>query len=367
MVTQHQLGGLLEGIHGTPAERIADWTDHDLILYGAGSGYDTFNSFVLAKYSWLPTKILDQRFSGSTEFRGIPAGDLSSLTDNNQQTSDAVVIITLGKPALATALKQTFRELGYQNVFWAFDFFEYSLHHTPISTMNSLEKLLRNESSNIKQAYQLMSDEESQTLFRKILATYARSEIITLPSRPIDEQYFAEDILHKGFSCFIDCGAYTGDTIDEMVKRGVSPQTVACFEPDPENYARLTANPNLKKASRVETFPCALGASESVLSLSSNNTNSSVVAGGDIQIRSVAIDDVIGDLAPTYIKMDIEGAEPEALIGAQQTIHRHHPDLAISIYHLVDHLWRLPLLISSMGSGYRLYLIHLRDRAVRQL
>jgi hypothetical protein len=62
------------------------------------------------------------------------------------------------------------------------------------------------------------------------------------------------------------------------------------------------------------------------------------------------------NFGPTYMNMDVEGCELEAIHGASHTIKRYKPDLAICVYHKVDHLWRLPLLISSMSSDYRFYL-----------
>ena len=60
--------------------------------------------------------------------------------------------------------------------------------------------------------------------------------------------------------------------------------------------------------------------------------------------------------APTFIKMDIEGAEKEALIGAEQIIRCHKPKLAICVYHKPEDIYVLPELINSFREDYRFYL-----------
>lgn len=59
---------------------------------------------------------------------------------------------------------------------------------------------------------------------------------------------------------------------------------------------------------------------------------------------------------PSFIKMDIEGAELDALIGARHSIEKDLPVLAISAYHQPDHVWRIPLLIQSFSDQYRFFL-----------
>jgi hypothetical protein len=73
-------------------------------------------------------------------------------------------------------------------------------------------------------------------------------------------------------------------------------------------------------------------------------------------VQCVAIDQCISDFKPTYIKMDIEGAEYDALLGAKDTICTWKPNLAICLYHKPTDLYRIPLLISSWGLGYKFYL-----------
>jgi hypothetical protein len=59
---------------------------------------------------------------------------------------------------------------------------------------------------------------------------------------------------------------------------------------------------------------------------------------------------------PTFIKMDIEGAEPRALAGACETIRKHAPFLAICVYHELEHLWQIPLAIKAIREDYQIFL-----------
>jgi hypothetical protein len=70
----------------------------------------------------------------------------------------------------------------------------------------------------------------------------------------------------------------------------------------------------------------------------------------------VSLDDILPDFIPTFIKMDIEGAEIEAIKGARYTISKFKPDLAIAVYHKIEHLWEVPLLIKSLKNNYKFYL-----------
>lgn len=66
-------------------------------------------------------------------------------------------------------------------------------------------------------------------------------------------------------------------------------------------------------------------------------------------------------MIPTYIKMDIEGAETEAIIGAERTIRNYKPKLAICLYHKAEDIFMIPLLIHKINSSYRMYIRHYSD------
>jgi hypothetical protein len=79
---------------------------------------------------------------------------------------------------------------------------------------------------------------------------------------------------------------------------------------------------------------------------------------GNHRIQVNSIDKIAQDRKVDFIKMDIEGAEKEAILGASQTIKKHCPILAISIYHKSCDFWELPLLIKEIQPAYKFYLRH---------
>jgi hypothetical protein len=90
--------------------------------------------------------------------------------------------------------------------------------------------------------------------------------------------------------------------------------------------------------------------------VSTGTVASRVTELGEIEMDCVCIDQETFDSLPSFIKMDIEGAEIDALNGARKTIQRAQPILAICVYHKPDHLWSIPLLISTFSDNYRFFL-----------
>ncbi len=75
-------------------------------------------------------------------------------------------------------------------------------------------------------------------------------------------------------------------------------------------------------------------------------------------IEATSIDESVSGDKVTFIKLDVEGAEYEALVGAKNTITKHHPRMAISIYHKPEDIFTLPELIMEMEPDYKFYLRH---------
>jgi len=178
----------------------------------------------------------------------------------------------------------------------------------------------------------------------------------------IEESYFPDRIFHLSpQEAFVDCGAFDGDTIRSIVaRRGADFQHIVAIEPDPGTFQTLRAySAGLPDEiqNKITFHQCAVGAERGVVRFEdSGSLGSRVSDDGQVTIDSIPISDIVGSLPVSYIKMDIEGAEFDALVGAQRVIERDRPLLAICVYHRQDDLWRLPLLMKKMLPDHRFYL-----------
>jgi FkbM family methyltransferase len=177
--------------------------------------------------------------------------------------------------------------------------------------------------------------------------------------------YFPDDIYRLSpHEMLVDCGAFNGDTIKDFLARtNGAYDKIFAYEPDAANFADLsTYIATTPRPERVHAEQCCVGSRDGEVAFSSLGNDNSVTGIGEETMRCIALDRALEDDAPTLIKMDIEGYELEALEGLRATIGKHRPKLAISAYHVQDHLWKIPLLIRSLYPGYRLYLrAHMRD------
>lgn len=157
---------------------------------------------------------------------------------------------------------------------------------------------------------------------------------------------------------FVDCGAYDGDSIRSFLDQPKkSFQRIYSFEPDPANFGKLEKEVSLRPERESITLQrAAVGAHTGTVTFSGDGNEASSVGKGDMVVNSVALDEALSETQPTYIKLDIEGAELDALNGARKIIQQYSPVLAICTYHLQDHLWKIPLLIQSINPSYSFFL-----------
>lgn len=112
------------------------------------------------------------------------------------------------------------------------------------------------------------------------------------------------------------------------------------------------------KLENVLLYSKGLWDSEIELSFQETGSAGSKIGAGAVTISTATIDGVVGDERVSFIKMDVEGAELEALYGAEQTIRRNHPKLAICVYHKPEDIVTIPRYILSLDGDYQLYLRH---------
>jgi len=179
---------------------------------------------------------------------------------------------------------------------------------------------------------------------------------------PVEEKQYFPDSLYRldDREVFVDCGAYTGDTAEQVIRRNPAFSRIVAIEADPQNFARLTqwiSTLDAPVASRISALNVAVGAKRGRLRFQSGGGDGARLASdGNVVVECIPIDDLAPAAAPTFIKMDIEGAELDALEGARRSIQTQRPILSICVYHKQDDLWRIPLFIHALVEDYRLFL-----------
>jgi FkbM family methyltransferase len=216
----------------------------------------------------------------------------------------------------------------------------------------------------VRGAYALLADERSRHEYVAQVRWRLHADFDGLPHPVPGPQYLADELFAwRDDEVIVDCGAYDGDTVRALLERSLPFARLLGLEPDPTNYAALRSCVQGLPAdvqARIDVRPLAVGAAPGTLYIDTGGTAASATSAdarpGTVAVDCVRLDDLLAGEHPTFLKMDIEGAEPEALAGAAATIATYRPVLAVCVYHVQDHLWQLPLQMHAHHAGYRLYL-----------
>jgi len=300
-------------------------------------------------------------YSDKTNYDGI------DIVKRNKLPKDTLIYISVLQHS--KNIEYSLQRNGFNNIINFTD----SILHIPnilknISKTNYLwladnHDLMVNDEK-IKKVKQLLFDQKSKDILKQIInlrKTFDTKYYI----KPTGIEYFPDDvpILNNIKKInFIDCGAYTGDTIEELMKQSKNVDSTISFEPDKTNLIKLN-NTLTKLKSKFPTtnfltYPAGVYSKNGILSFANNGIDSSANFNNTSKskVSIVSLDTVLLNSKPNYIKMDIEGAEKEALLGAKQIIKKHKPNLAICLYHKPEDLWELPLLINQIEPSYNMYI-----------
>jgi|WetSurMetagenome_2_1015567.scaffolds.fasta_scaffold00092_32 FkbM family methyltransferase len=342
-----------------------------IIVYGAGECCHWFVEVVMKIHGYMPVALLDRAFSQGATYEGIPAFSPFDYHPTEEEKRDAIVVICVAGREYLDEIMLCLKGLGFQNIIHLMDIYEI---HNPFSLPVELyEKgfaFYMESRDRILDCLELFADDLSREVYTRCLQTHMQRKPVPLPDRPRKEQYFPKDIqLCRGYSRTIFCGSDTGDTMQLLSDTCGKVDAVVCFEPDPALFNQLPDYLWAHKdelASNLIAIPCAVYSRNTLMPFTSANYGqvrtvptgfgSRIISNGPLQAQCVKLDDALPGFNPTFICIDIEGAEPEALKGADKIIRRSRPDLGICVYHAPSHLWEIPLFLHGMGLGYRFYL-----------
>jgi hypothetical protein len=339
-----QLEGLLaEGVEGARKREAATFDElagpnaSEVVLFGAGNlGRHTLAG--LRAVGIEPLCFVDSNKArwGQT-VDGLPIR--SPEEGANLYGSHAAFIVTIwrgeGAARMSNRVAQI-RQLGCKIVvpflplFW-----KYPASLLP-HYMHDLPHRVHLQSDRVREAFRLLTDDDSRREYLAQLRYRLLGDFACLPDPIPGPMYFREELFSLGEDeTLVDCGAYDGDTISLTNRvQGLSEDV----------------------RGRIRLYQAATGEINERVVMDVGSGVASQVGKGDHEVESFALDSLLADIRMTFLKMDIEGSEVATLKGAQSLIRQNTPILAISAYHVQDHLWSIPLLIHELVPDYSLYL-----------
>lgn len=216
----------------------------------------------------------------------------------------------------------------------------------------------------IRKLSAILSSSDSRLELLRILYSRISGDISLLkpaPFRIYNHPSLFANLYPKGL--YIDAGAYDGS--ESKWLKSIMPEgsRVVSFEFDQKNYSKYLAN---NTEDGIEYIHAGLWSHEAIASTSGQGIGArvsvaeSTSSSDSCLARLCSLDDYLSKnynaAIVAFIKMDIEGAEIEALHGARRLIARDKPHLAISVYHKPSDLWEIPLLIYSIDKTYQFHI-----------
>lgn len=287
---------------------------------------------------------------------------LFTRTELEELDKTTPIIISVMDESACQEIMLDLHQLGFQNIYSAFERFHVAAQYQT----EEVSRQLAENRSEIERAYALLADERSREVFRKLLE-YRRTNNVKI-FRDIYEkshpQYFpAGDIFSPDENeVFIDGGCFDCSAIADLKKWTKDRyQKVYAFEPTHDDY-RIVNEIIRGKNYRAEAVEAGLYSHSDQMSFGIIDEwgGNCIAEDGTATIDVVSIDEFLKDKPEqvSFIKMDIEGSELEALKGALNTLENNHPKLAVCLYHKFNDLWEIPLWIHDNVPGYRFYIRH---------
>ena len=283
------------------------------------------------------------------EMFGKPCVSPESLTGQE----NVLVLINTPQPTFIKEMRQKLSELNIENCLME-------------------EAILKNHADEVLEVYDILFDQKSKDVYANMLWCRLKGEYPDCDLLTKDQYFCWNEFTNKDIgSVFVDCGAYVGDSMERYIwnKDGVVDK-IMCFEPDKNNYKAMQfRTERLKKEwnlsdNKITLLPYGVSdiSMEGVVQeySANNGLGSKIIQGSSEEgtsIKIVALDDVINERID-YLKADIESYEYKMLLGAEKTIKKYNPCIAVCIYHNSVDFYSVPLLVKRMMPKSRIAVRH---------
>ena len=331
----------------------------NVCVYGLGKFFDDVfeerNFKSLFGVNYLSDSNPEKLRGGVTDYKDIEFISPDKLKD----IEDLIVIILIGGDT--TEIQNKFLE-------WQIPYIEgFELLMEMSINSNISEDEFNN--NNILEVFELINSEQSKEIYVEVLANRLAPHLRTKEYKELifSKDYFDNTCYHiTDKECFVDCGAFIGDTIKQYIEDVGSFEHIYSFEMDKDNYNKLLNYVDSLGSdinNKIDCYNFGVWNEKTTISYgneekTSQDSFSILKKAGSFNAIADKLDSILSDKKITFIKMDIEGAELKALMGAKQIIKEQKPKLAVCLYHKLKDFWEIPMYIKSVMPSYKLEIRH---------
>lgn len=321
---------------------------HPILIYGMGNGAEKILKEAKRYNIPIAGVFASDDHARSVDFQGYPVGSFQQVLDTYEH---AVILVAFG----------VYQEEVIQRILSLTKRYTVYVPDVPLMGGEILtpEELTRRQQE-IAEVRKLLGDEKSRRVFDAML----QAKLSGIPTDYLQEDTTRDEDMVllelTGQEYYLDLGAYNGDTIFEFLSctKGVY-TAIHAFEPDAHNYKKLTEA--VKELHDLTCYPYASWDTATTLTFSGKGGRNCAMVPelpGQYKhlhpVEAIPVDSL--NIPYTYVKMDVEGAEKETLLGMRRLLNTHKPKLLISCYHKPDDFITLPLLLNQLCPGYRMYM-----------
>jgi FkbM family methyltransferase len=292
-------------------------------------------------------------FTDTTEWLGKPVFKSTDIVNKK----DTIVISCSLAIYPHTALKNLFNA-GFTNVLDYPTLTKHTNKNLVVEFVDNAQKDIEHNLDKYNYIFSRMKENESKKVYSDLVNFRKNKDLSYLVNYKVDQigQYFEEFLNFTDNEVFVDAGGYDGQTSIEFIKHCPTYKSIYILEPSKENL--ILAEENLKNFQNVNFISKGLSNQKDTLRFDTGSGSaSSISENGTIEIEVDTLDSLVNEKV-TFIKMDIEGAEALAIEGMKNHIINDYPKMAISVYHKVDDLWKIPEQILAIRDDYDIYIRH---------
>lgn len=317
--------------------------EHPIYIFGINE----YAESIIENYN---VKGVIDEYTTETHFKGVPIVNINDVPQNA-----LVVVVVVGKSIIAEHVVSQY-QFDYID-YYALLSFEQGKALKKMHFIDGSRDDIASHFEEYQNIYERLADNESKNcLFNIVNFRYSLNIKYMRGFKFIPEEQYFESFIEFGENeVFIDAGGFDGETTSYFISKSPGFKEAHIFEP--LNHQFNNIKNKFKGNSKVVVHKLGLSDKKETLFFTDAGSASSITENGEIEIEVCNLDGFV-DLEPSYIKMDIEGAEISAIKGAKQKIKKYHPKLAICVYHKPEDIREVFKSIINIRDDYTVYLRH---------